>query len=59
MILSWLDEAQEAGARLAPACREVGLNTRTVQRWRAQRGGDDQRHGPKATPATKLSPAER
>lgn len=59
MILGWLGEAQEAGARLAPACREVGLDTRTVQRWRAQEGGDDQRHGPKTTPTTKLSPAER
>ena len=59
MILGWLDEAQEAGARLAPACREVGLNTSTVQRWRAREGGDDLRHGPKTTPANKTTPAER
>lgn len=59
MILGWLDEAQEVGARLAPACREVGLDTRTVQRWRARRGGDDQRHGPKTSPLSKFTAAER
>lgn len=59
MILSWLDEAQEAGARLAPACREVGLDPRTVQRWRSRGGGDDGRHGPKSEPSNKLSASER
>ena len=59
MILGWLDEAQEAGARLVPACREVHLDPRTVQRWRARGGGDDQRHGPKTAPRNKLSVSER
>lgn len=59
MILSWLDEAQAAGARLAPACRELGLDPRTVQRWRAVGGGDDRRHGPKTDVPNKLTPAER
>lgn len=59
MILGWLDAAQTAGARLAPACREVRLHPRTVQRWRACGGGDDQRHGPKTEPRNKLSAAER
>lgn len=59
MILGWLDEAQAAGARLAPACRELGLDARTVQRWRARGGGDDRRHGPKTEAPNKLSAVER
>lgn len=48
-----------AGARRAPACRIVGLDPRTEQRWRAQGGGDDRRVGPTSTPANKLTEAER
>ena len=59
MILERLDEAQESGARMAPACEVVGLDPRTVQRWRVQKDGDDQRDGPRREPANKLSPAER
>lgn len=59
MILQWLDEAQRSGARLAPACCELGLDPRTIQRWRAQGIGDDRRHGPKTAPSNKLTAAER
>lgn len=59
MIVGWIDEARAAGARLRECCRELGLDPRTVQRWRAQDIGDDRRHGPKTTPANKLSQAER
>jgi transposase InsO family protein len=59
MILGWIDEAQAAGARLAPACRVVGLDPRTIQRWRTQQGGDDRRHGPKIEPQNKLTKSER
>jgi len=63
MILGWLDEAQTAGARLRLACRELGLDGRTVQRWRVQGhgdgGGEDRRHGPKTAPGNKLSEGER
>lgn len=34
-ILNLLDEAQKAGARLAPACTQIGLSKRTIQHWRA------------------------
>ncbi len=34
MILSWLDEAVQAGAREERACDVLGLEARTVQRWR-------------------------
>ena len=30
-----------------------------MQRWRAQQGGDDRRHGPRTSPANKLSDEER
>lgn len=59
MILKLLDEAQAADARLAPACRELGLDPRTIQRWRARDGGDDRRDGPKTIAHNKLSAAER
>ena len=55
----WLDEAHAPGARLASACRELGLDPRTLQRWRSQSVGDDRRHGPKTVPKNKLSAAER
>ena len=59
MILGLVDEAVEAGARKKPVCELLGLSDRTVERWRAQDTGDDQRMGPKTTPGNKLSEAER
>lgn len=59
MILGWIAEARAAGARQSACCRELGLDPRTVQRWRVSDVGDDQRHGPKSAPSNKLSPAER
>lgn len=59
MILGWIAEARAAGARQAPCCRELGLDPRTVQRWRAMDGGGDRRHGPKTEPPNKLTTAER
>ena len=58
MILESLDEAAAAGARIERAASIVGLSARTVQRWRAQGGGDDERRGPKSTPHNKLTEAE-
>ena len=53
-----LDQACARGARLAPCCEVVGLNVRTVQRWRASSADDDMRMGPKTKPANALSDAE-
>lgn len=33
LLVDWLDEAIMAGARRAPACLEVGISLRTLQRW--------------------------
>jgi len=58
-ILGWIDEARAAGARLDRCCDVLGLDPRTLQRWKAQDIGDDRRHGPKTTPRSKLTAAER
>lgn len=59
MILELIDEAVRCGARLEPACEIVGPSVRTVQRWQAQGGGEDRRHGPKSEPPNKLCARER
>lgn len=58
-MLGLIEEAQDSGARIRACCEVLGLDTRTVQRWRAQDIGDDRRHGPKSPPSNKLSTAER
>jgi len=58
MILQLIEEAQAAGARLRPCCEVLGLDVRTIQRWRSHGIGDDQRHGPKTVPSNKLSDSE-
>jgi len=57
MIRTLIDEAIAAGARQASACNALGLPARTLQRW--SHTSDDCRHGPKYTPANRLSAAER
>ncbi len=59
MILGWIDEAVSAGSRLKPACEIVGLDARTVQRWRNQDAGGDRRAGPRTKPRNALSAKER
>jgi putative transposase len=58
-MLGLLDEAVTAGARLAPACEVVGLDPRTVQRWRGQGVGEDRRAGPLAKPKNALTAGEK
>ena len=58
MILGLVDEAVTAGARQSKACEELGIDPRTVQRWKLQGIGDDRRAGPKQAPANKLTPEE-
>lgn len=59
MILGLLDEAVTAGARLAPACEVLGLDPRTVQRWKRRGVGEDGRAGPSTKPQNALTSAER
>jgi putative transposase len=50
--------AQCAGARLAPACRIVGISVRTIERWRAKPGSEDARCGPLRRPRNAFSAVE-
>lgn len=58
--LTLIAEAVASGCRQAVACREIGLDPRTVQRWR-KRGdcGADGRKGPHSAPPQKLTKQER
>lgn len=58
MTLANIEEAVALGATQAAACEVVGLDERTVQRWRARPERADQRRGPKTRPANALRPAE-
>lgn len=49
----------QGGARQEKACDLLGLDSRTLQRWRKQGIGEDQRAGPKTPPANKLSESEQ
>lgn len=59
LALGLIDEAVAAGARQSKACETLGIDARTVQRWRRQEVGEDRRAGPKIAPANKLTNAER
>jgi putative transposase len=58
VIVALVDEAVAAGARLESACKELGIDARTIQRWRLDPEGDDDRHGPKTGAANALTAAE-
>jgi hypothetical protein len=53
--------AHKAGARLRMACDVVGIDERTLQRWKAHEGlvsGDRRPDAVRPLPAHALSPAE-
>lgn len=53
-----IDEAMKAGARQSLACEQLGLSSRTLQRWR--HGPADRRtFAQRTAPANRLSKAER
>lgn len=59
MILGLVDEAVRSGARQAKACDLLGLDARTLQRWRREGARDDLRAGPKSAPGNALTARER
>jgi len=59
MIIELIDKAVESGARVNKAAAIIGLSGRTINRWRQQGGGQDQRKGPSAAPVNKLNEQER
>jgi transposase InsO family protein len=62
VIAQAVEEAHTAGARLRPACELVGVDLRTLQRWKATGGlirGDRRPEVVREPPAHALSEAER
>lgn len=57
-VISLINEAHNAGARLDHACKTLGLSLRTIQRWRQNDCGD-QRSLIKRHPYNKLSDTQR
>ncbi len=57
-----IEQAHQAGARLHLACNLVGIDVRTLQRWKADGGlvrGDGRPTATRPTPAHALTPSER
>lgn len=61
-IAGLIEQAQREGARLQRACEVAGIDTRTLQRWKAGAGlqnGDARPQAVRSEPAHALSAAER
>lgn len=58
-ILAMINEARLAGARQRPACEAIGMQVRTVQRWRGEPTVGDRRPDRVQQPANKLDDLER
>ena len=61
-LVSAIDDARGAGARLASACQEAALDVRTYQRWKAGDGlvrGDRRPTADRSRPVHALTEAER
>lgn len=58
-ILSMIDEARTAGARQRLACETIGMQVRTLQRWRGEPTVGDRRPARVQQPANKLDDLER
>jgi hypothetical protein len=62
VIAQAVEQAHKAGARLKPACELLGIDLRTLQRWKATDGlvrGDRRPEAVREGPAHALSEAER
>lgn len=59
-LVQWIEEAVQAGARLAPACGEADISIRTHQRWTHGYtvNADARPDAERPTPANKLSAEE-
>lgn len=56
-----IDEARGSGARLKPACKELGITARTYQRWKREDGviQDRRPHAVRPTPSNALTGGKR
>lgn len=58
MISALVEEAVASGARLESACKELGIDARTIQRWAVNPDAEDARRGSKTKPENALNPAD-
>src|SRR5690606_16238042 len=58
-IMLLIDQAVGAGARQARACEVIGLSSRTLQRWQADRNRGDRRPQRIQLPHNRYSELER
>ena len=60
-LISLIDQATNAGARLSTACSEVDISKRTYRRWKADssKQGDKRPTATRPVPCNKLSDSER
>jgi putative transposase len=58
-IITWIDQAQAAGARQTRACEMIGISARTLQRWRHPNNDQDARQSAAHNPPNRLSELER
>lgn len=54
-----MSDGVAGGCRRGKVCAAIGVDERRLQRWVLSNGQEDQRRGPKAAPANKLTTAER
>lgn len=57
--IALIQEACKAGCRAQTACEMLGIDIRTLQRWKKEANLADKRYGPNRSPANKLSAIER
>ncbi|MBP9728589.1 MAG: hypothetical protein KBD23_00400 [Gammaproteobacteria bacterium] len=57
--IALIQEACEVGCRAQEACEVLGIDIRTLQRWKKEESHADKRQGPNSAPANKLSVIER
>lgn len=58
-VIELVKAAQSQGSRKEAACQELGVNIRTLQRWKQSGGLHDKRQYAKHNPPNKLSAASR
>ena len=60
-LITLIDQATNAGARLHIACSEIGISRRTYRRWKADKNhlGDKRPIAVRPTPSNKQSDIER
>lgn len=58
-VIALADEAVRSGCRQSQVCAALGVNERTLQRWRFSGEHGDRRQGPLSTPSHKLTEQER